>query len=458
MKLRVKLIAAVIFFSLISAFLFQTYWLKSFYNEQFEKLEVNIMDALRNADYREIYQRIDMLRSDTLARIYNPGEMYILLPNRKEKEPNTTGFPNEMPTNADDLSRYFQRELHQTVGDIKKIDFSVYENLLQIELIQRGIVLESFTEMVDMKTGRVMSRIPNNIPDPDTSQYVSFVFPVDREGNYAYRLNVKQPRKLIIKQMSGILGTSLFMMICLFISYIYLLRIIYKQKSVDQIKSDFVNNMTHELKTPISVAYAANDALLNYGMSDDPEKQKEYLTLSKEQLQHLNSLVEQILTMSVEERKNLKLNPEKINLLELFNLLKKQYLFNASKTVVIDIVCNPPNLSVRADRIHFQNMLGNLIENSIKYSKEKVKIEISATQKNKTIWIVVKDNGIGIPASSLSKIFDRFYRVSTGNIHNVKGYGLGLYYVKTIIEKHGWSVRTESKEGKGTIFYIRIDD
>ncbi len=401
MKLRFKLIAVLIFLLLTSVFVYQVYWLSSFYENQSAKMEVDIMTAMRNAD-------------------------------NKEKQLRQNGYS-------------------------KKNSFPNFANLLEVELVQKGIIFEeSFTEIIDIESGKVTSSIPAQSSTTETN-YKSFIFPFDAEGNYAYRLSVKQPNIFVLKQMSGILIASFLMIVFLFISYIYLLKVILRQKSLDEIKSDFVNNMTHELKTPISTAYIATDALLNYGMIEDPVKRIEYLKISKEQLTHLNGLVEQILTMSVEERKNLKLSPETILLSDLFIHLKNQYLLNQTKDVTIDIEVIPEELSINADKIHFQNVIANLIENAIKYSNDSVTIKLFAKKEKEKTVIKVQDNGIGIPSSSLPRIFDRFYRVSTGNIHNVKGYGLGLYYVKTIIEKHGGSIWAGSTLEEGTTFYIIVN-
>jgi len=394
-KLHIKIIAAFIFLSLLSVIGYQIYWIKSFYKEQLAKIETDVAIAMRDADYKEISLRIDLV-------------------------------PN----------------------------FSAYSNFLQIELIRKGISLESFVEKINLKENTIVESTQSNILQRNRSDFRQYVFPFDSEGIYAYRLNLKQPELFVLKQMSGILTGSVLMIVLIIFSYFYLYRIILRQKSLDEIKSDFINNMTHELKTPISVAYAATDALLNYGMIEDPVKRNQYLQISKEQLSRLSSLVEQILTMSVEERKNLKLVPETINLSELFLHLKNQYLLNVDKKVIINIDVEPESIIIEADKIHFPNMIGNLIENAVKYSGESVEINLSAKENNGKITISVKDNGIGIPPASLPKIFDRFYRVSTGNIHNVKGYGLGLHYVKTIVEKHGGKISVKSKEGVGSEFII----
>ena len=443
MKLRIKIITAFIFISLLSVICYQIYWIKSFYKGQLAKIEVDVSTAMRDADYKEISWRIDLIRLDASIK----------------RELPTIGTNIDIPDWKDfqDIQIHLQNDLHKSVGRLRNPDFSVYSNLLQVELNKKGIALESFTEMINLKENKVIETIPNDTSQVNRSDYKQYIFPFDVDGIYAYRLNLKKPELFILKQMYGILIGSLVLIILIVFSYIYLYKIILRQRSLDEIKSDFINNMTHELKTPISVAYAANDALLNYGMMDDTEKRKQYLQISKEQLSRLSSLVEQILTMSVEERKNLKLTTEIIDLSDLFLHLKNQYLLNATKNIEFNIDVQPKDLSIKADKIHFPNLIGNLIENAIKYSNDKVEIHLSAKEEKGKIEIIIKDNGIGIPAASLPKIFDRFYRVSTGNIHDIKGYGLGLFYVKTIVEKHGGKITAKSKEGEGTAFIILMN-
>ena len=404
MKIKFNSILALTLFLLVTAFFFQIFWIRAYYIDQSSKLELNILSAMRTAND--------------------------LLINQKGRQ-----------TNASDL---------------ENIDFPIYNDLLQVELMQRDLIFDSYTEMLDLKQDRVVGSIPDRISTANKSGYKSYSYSLDLEETYAYRLNVRYPDLFLLEQMSGVLITSLLMILALISSYIYLLKIIYKQKTLDEIKSDFVSNMTHELKTPISIAYAATDALLNYGMMDDSDKMKSYLHASKKQLEHLSGLVEQILTMSVEERKNLQMKLSNIGLFDLFHQMKQQYLLNAAKDIEIRVEVIPSDLLVQADIVHFQNAISNLIENSIKYSGKQVTIILKAQAKQDKIEIEIADNGNGIPSESLSKIFDRFYRVPTGDIHDVKGHGLGLYYVKTIVEKHHWTIDVKSKEGEGAKFIIVV--
>ena len=227
--------------------------------------------------------------------------------------------------------------------------------------------------------------------------------------------------------------------------------------NIDSSRQDFVANVSHELKTPIAVAYAANDALLNFNLAEDKQQRDKYLGICQEQLQRLSGLVEQILSMSMERRKTFRLHPETLSLHDLFPTLIEQHKLKAGKPVEINLDIAPEDLTIIADRTHFSNILSNLIDNAIKYSPDKADIMICCRKKEtEQVEISVTDHGIGIPTDKQPHIFDKFYRVPTGNIHNTKGYGLGLFYVKTMVEKHGGMVTVRSEAGKGSTFTIRI--
>ena len=279
----------------------------------------------------------------------------------------------------------------------------------------------------------------------------------DIHSNQSYRLTIEPIYKIVLRQMSGILTTSFVILIILGFSFWFLIRTILRQKTLEEMKSDFTNNITHELKTPIAVAYAANDALLNFNLAEDKQQRDKYLGICQEQLQRLSGLVEQILSMSMERRKTFRLHPETLSLHDLFPTLIEQHKLKAGKPVKINLDIAPEDLTIIADRTHFSNILSNLIDNAIKYSPDKADIMICCRKKEtEQVEISVTDHGIGIPTDKQPHIFDKFYRVPTGNIHNTKGYGLGLFYVKTMVEKHGGMVTVRSEAGKGSTFTIRI--
>ena len=365
----------------------------------------------------------------------------------------------------DNMSLQMIRGMHTGIDAIDgNLNFGLLDSLLTVSLKEAGldgrhkVELITFADslvnfnvtVVEKGEPRVLATLCTSGYEP-SDEAVSFEYIFDVQETAMYRLWIEPIGEAVLKQMSGILTASVLILLVLVAVFWYLIHIIRTQKTLDEMKSDFTNNMTHELKTPISVAYAANDALLNFPDEDSPEQHRKYLEISQNQLEHLSGLVEQILSMSMERRKGLVLRKEEIYLADMVNDLTNKQKMRAEKPVTFDIEIVDGTI-INADRMHLGNILNNLIDNAIKYSGETVAISIKATTRQ----ISIKDNGIGISDSDIKHIFEKFYRAHTGNIHDVKGYGLGLYYVKSIVEKHGWIITAESEPGKGTTFTLSL--
>lgn len=288
-----------------------------------------------------------------------------------------------------------------------------------------------------------------------TLEYSSDLWEIEYRvnGDITYYAYISPLTNNILREMGGIIITSALIALVLTFGFWYLLHVIARQRTIEGMKDDFTNNMTHELKTPIAIAYAANDSLLQFPDPKDEERTKKYLTAALDQLSKLSGLVESILAMSMERRKNLTMAKEKLDVKEfLINVIEQQKL-KADKPCEIVLECQE-DATVEADPTHFSNVIGNLIDNSIKYSGDSVYIIIKADDKE----VSIADNGIGIPEKSLPDIWSKFYRVPHGNRSDVRGYGIGLFYVKSIIDKHGWSIGVESKPGKGSKFTIKFSN
>ena len=270
-------------------------------------------------------------------------------------------------------------------------------------------------------------------------------------GDLTYYAYISPLTNNILREMGGVIITSALIALALTFGFWYLLHVIARQRTIEEMKDDFTNNMTHELKTPIAIAYAANDSLLQFPDPNDEARTKKYLTAALEQLSKLSGLVESILAMSMERRKHLAMAKENINLKEFLTKIIEQQKLKTEKICEFVLEC-PEDAVVEADPTHFSNVIGNLIDNSIKYSGDSVKIAI----KLDSTGLSVSDNGIGIPEKSLPDIWSKFYRVPHGNRTDVRGYGIGLFYVKSIIEKHGWNISVVSRQGKGSIFTIKF--
>lgn len=255
----------------------------------------------------------------------------------------------------------------------------------------------------------------------------------------------------IVSEMAGVIVTVFLLMVAFAMAFRYLFRTVSRLRTIEEMKDDLVSNMTHELKTPIAIAYSANDALLNYDTENDPTKRVTYLTIANKQLKRLGELVENILVMSMERRKSLKFKSEKICLKPFLEEIASAQRMRGGKEITINAEVDK-DVSIDADKTHLSNVLNNLIDNAIKYSGDNVTITIRADGRG----ISVEDDGIGIPAKSIPFLFNKFYRVPHGNRLDVRGYGIGLYYVKNVLDKMGWSISVRSKESEGSVFTIKF--
>ncbi len=253
-----------------------------------------------------------------------------------------------------------------------------------------------------------------------------------------------------------IIGAAIFMMIIIAAFYVTV-RSLMKQKKLSEIKSDFINNMTHEFKTPLATISLAVDALKNEKVLANPEKLEYFRGIIKEENVRMNKHVETILQAALMDRKELKLNRTEIHLHEMLQQVVENYQLQLeNKNGEVQTLFNAKNDLVSVDEVHFANLLSNLIDNAIKYSNDSIFIKVSTHSTSKQLIIRIEDNGIGMSKETVKRIFEKFYRAHTGNLHNVKGFGLGMSYVKTVIDAHKGKMRVESTLGKGSIFTIEI--
>jgi two-component system phosphate regulon sensor histidine kinase PhoR len=240
-------------------------------------------------------------------------------------------------------------------------------------------------------------------------------------------------------------------------SFALLLRTLVQQRKLTQIKNDFISNITHELKTPIATVSVAIEALRNFDALYDPEKTKEYLAISSNELQRLSFLVDKVLKLSMFEKHQVELKEEIVDLCvlvkDVVNSMKLQF---EKYKAQVNVQIQGYRFEVEADRLHITSVLFNLLDNALKYSKENPSIHIELKEENERILLRVTDNGIGIPAEYHKKIFEKFFRVPAGDTHNVKGYGLGLSYVAYVIQRHYGSIDVESQPGIGSRFIIKL--
>ena len=478
MNMRLKYIAVLVIVALLGVAAYQAYWLEQLHFTIGEQMDNDIQEAMRVADLKEVFLRLKSIedkgphgtmdvragigedgsittKAVTTTQVTVDGEKLeqktgVVLRSTPQAESDSTAGDDafmqmlEEQISVTELASMIQRGLHLGVDRFEGTRYEKYDSLLTAGLRQLG--LSGDHRLLCIKADTVYQHATEGyVPSKWARQFV-----YDWTDYGRYELTIEPTTGLVLREMAGILTASGLIVLLLGLAFFYLIKTILRQRTLDEMKTDFTNNITHELKTPIAVAYAANDALLYFGEQADEAKRHHYLNLCRQQLERLSGMVEQILSMSMERRRQFKLNIEAVEVAGLLQPIIEQQQLKADKPVTITTHIEPEGLTVQADRAHLSNILNNLIDNAIKYSPDEARVEITATHAA----ISVTDHGMGIAPDKLPHIYDKFYRVPTGNLHDVKGYGLGLFYVKTMVEKHGWSIDVSSTKGEGTTFTI----
>lgn len=328
-------------------------------------------------------------------------------------------------------------------------EFALYfePNLMELDAYQ-----PYYTEVLvhDGEDSRViMTRGESSIlNDPMTT-----VVPIDDDGQYSLLVSIEMPFKVFIGRMWGLIVSSIAIVLLLAGVLMYLVKTMFRQKTLEEMRRDFTHNITHELKTPISVAVAATDALRNFSAEADVKRRSRYLEIVESQLTQLSTMVEHILSVSVEGREY-KYNPTVVYVKDVINQLIQGAGMNSGNKPVFNIDC-AEDIKIMADEFHIKNLLATVLDNAVKYSAEPI-VCIKVLNKDKEIAMEISDNGCGISKEHLVHVFEKFYRVPTGDIHTVRGYGLGLYYAKQVVELHKGTISMKSRIGEGTTVTITL--
>ncbi|MFT3933265.1 MAG: HAMP domain-containing sensor histidine kinase [Chitinophagaceae bacterium] len=264
-------------------------------------------------------------------------------------------------------------------------------------------------------------------------------------------------RSSIFKQLRWLMiGAILFTLIIISAFYVTVSALL-RQKKTSEIKNDFINNMTHEFKTPLATISLAVDAMRNEKVLQDREKMGYFSSIIKEENKRMNKQVETILQASQMERQEIQLNKMPMHVHDVIDhVLENFHLQLEDKNARTVLQLNAVADLIDADEVHFTNLISNLVDNAVKYSKENLVLKITTTSAGRFIQVRIEDNGIGMNKETQKRIFEKFYRAHTGNVHNVKGFGLGLSYVKTMVDAHGGKIKVESATGKGTCFILDL--
>ncbi|MFZ5976811.1 MULTISPECIES: HAMP domain-containing sensor histidine kinase [Hydrotalea] len=436
MKKTLPLIVVLISLSLFGLFLLQASWLKNLLAVRQEQLQRNVKEACVNV-------AIDLSKS----MHYTPSLRF----------PKRPGFriANDFlslikpPAISDrfsqqDVDHKLRSAFHKANIKDLNFEFAITNNNDEIEMKSAGFEKEFWDTLHNR---RIFVPVV-----PETGS--------DLEGIGPYEnliIIVPDFQKQVWDSLKWIIAGAAVFMLIIIAAFFVTLRTLLNQKKLSEIKSDFINNMTHEFKTPLATISLAVDAIRNEKVQSDREKLNYFSGIIKEENKRMNKHVETILQAAITEKQELQLKKIQLHLHELIRKIVENYQLQLKeKEAKVVLQLNAKNDMLVADEVHFSNLLSNLIDNAIKYSKDNLEIKITTHSTNKYIVIMIEDNGIGMSKETMKRVFEKFYRAHTGNVHNVKGFGLGMSYVKTVIDAHKGKIRVDSTLGKGTTFTIEM--
>jgi len=352
--------------------------------------------------------------------------------------------------------------LEQMVNPPRMIEHRVskeeIDSLLSQEFAQKGIHIKYEFGVFNPLTNKVVLANTNNIERLRTTELKASLFPNDIISNADYLLvNFPNKTSFLFRQIWATLASSLILLLIIIGCFAFALLTIIRQKKLSEMKNDFINNMTHEFKTPIATVSLACQALGEPAIASDGPSFQRYLKVIRDENERLEAQVEKVLQLATMRKEDLQLDLAEVNLNEIIRDASEQLNFQVEKRggkIVLDL--SPEEIYIQADENHLFSVLVNLIDNANKYSPENPDITIRSRKEDDKVIFEVADKGIGMNKESIRKVFDKFYRVSTGNVHNVKGFGLGLNYVKSVIENHGGEIKVESEPGKGSTFRVEL--
>ena len=383
---------------------------------------------------------------------------------KEEKEKNQIKYVKQLLDSAQeqkkDVIQDLAQELNQRTVPLKKrIQPLLLESVLKTEFNNKGISSD-FSYLV--KTGNadsvIFRKATNTAIFEEANTYRVQLFPKEmlREAGWLM-ISFPDKNKYILSNMSLILTLSGGLLLVLLFAFGYTLQMILQQKKISEMKTDFINNMTHEFKTPVATIMIASEALKDSEVKKDQSRIDKLANIIYDENIRLGNHIERVLNIARIEKENLKLEQKEIAVHDLMLAVADSMSLQFQKYgAEIKLMLDAKNDLILGDELHLSNVLFNLLDNALKYSSTHPEIELSTLNSGSNLVIKVKDNGIGINRDQLSKIFEQFYRIPTGNLHDVKGFGLGLSYVNTIIKQLKGQIKVKSEKDKGSVFEISL--
>ncbi|MDI9363367.1 MAG: HAMP domain-containing sensor histidine kinase [Flavobacterium sp.] len=437
MKRALPLIVVLISLSFLGLILLQASWLKSL----LELREAQLFSKINSASAQVA---VDLAKGNgSVPLIKTPKRLGLGRFNT-----DILNFPKPLTV----CERYSRKEVHDKLKNF--FDSNDFKN------IHFEFAISDGNEYIEMQSNNFETEYYDTVHNKQLFIPIVPESASDLEGISPFEhliVIVPDFKKQIWGSLRLIIAGGVVFMLVIFAAFFVTLRTLFNQKKLSEIKSDFINNMTHEFKTPIATISLAVDAIKNEKVQNDKEKLAYFTGIIKEENKRMNKHVETILQAALLEKQQLQLHLVDLHIHDtLHHILDNYGLQLDEKNGKVDLRLNAKNNIVQADEVHFTNLISNLIDNAIKYSNDNVHIKITTHSTNKYFVLSVQDNGIGMSKESAKRIFEKFYRAHTGNVHNVKGFGLGMSYVKTVIDAHKGKVKVDSAIGKGTTFTVEV--
>lgn len=340
------------------------------------------------------------------------------------------------------------------VNDV--IDANILENFLETEFSKSGLTIDYEYWIYDCASDKMV--FGNYVSLDKSEENISTIERnLPKWDEYIYYFGVRFPTKsAYLASQMGIWVFSSFVLLVVVGFFGYTSFVILKQKRLSEVQRDFINNMTHEFKTPISTIAVSADLISNPKTLEKPDRLLNYAGIIKTQNERLKNQINKVLQMAVMDKGKLKLNREQIDIHQIIQEVAQSFELRKSQELSLQCSLASEQSTILADKVHLTNIIYNLIDNATKYVEGTPNIIIATKDQDGFMCLSIQDNGIGISKEHIRRIFDKFYRVPTGNIHNVKGFGLGLNYVKVIVKAHKWKIAVDSELGQGSTFIISI--
>ena len=436
MKKIFPIITVLILLSLLGLIFFQVLWIQSAWDSRNKQIEENFVQAVANAGSILTQEKNMLLQPPQKTDLLFPGDrlqMQYFRPSVIKR------------FSRDEIAEVVRNSLNKFNLQHFPFEFNVRVNAINGEQVYSDNFFKYYA---------------------DSSNSLSIVYPLEPPSGSNFENLVREEllyvivphqQRLVWKEMIRFILGAIFFTFIITAAFFITIRTLLKQKKLSEIKSDFINNMTHEFKTPLATISLTVDALKNERVAADPEKSRYFTGIIKEENLRMNKQVETILQAALLDKQEVQLKLKRMDAHDLIaSALNNIQLQVEEKQGKLEVHMEAEKDIIMADEVHFTNLINNLLDNAVKYSKENPHIKLSTKNAGNMLKIRIEDNGIGMSKETINRIFEKFYRAHTGNVHNVKGFGLGLSYVKTMVEAHHGTIRAESVLGRGSAFTIII--